>query len=285
MQQQIWIRRLINYLSPNPGTLLLLFLFLWVQNTGAAPWSAPVAAPSSASTINYQGRLFNSSGIPLDASVNLEFSLYSQASGGSPVWGPETHSGVAVNDGLFSVLLGSQVAIPLSAIEGDLWLETKVNGETLLPREQLGAVPVAMTVRDGGVKSRALNLSSDTACLAGHATVNLAGSFQPVNIPALTLNFSLEKASKVLIWTDGLAKFNQTNEVDILLNVDGVSRTSTYSEVGNDLWFNIKGERLLNLNSGSHSLSLQGSSFSPGTLTVHGVGPYQTCINYIVLGE
>lgn len=153
-KHQPLIQRLVKYILPNPGTLLLLLLFLWVQNTGAAPWLAPVAAPSSATTINYQGRLFNSGGSPLDASVNLEFALYSQASGGSPMWGPETHSGVTVSDGLFSVLLGNQVAIPLSVIGGDLWLETKVNGEVLSPREQLGATMYAMqalTVPDGSI--------------------------------------------------------------------------------------------------------------------------------------
>lgn len=282
---------LIKYLLPNPGTLVIMLLFLWVQNSGAAPWLAPAAAPSSASTINYQGRLFNSSGQPVNGQVNLIFNLYSQASGGSAVWGPETHNNVMVSEGLFSVLLGSQLAIPLSAIGGDLWLETKVNGETLSPREMLGAVPyaiqanTALTVPDGAIKSRALNLGSGTVCLSTHATTSLPSGFQPVNISGLNLNFSLEKGSKVLVWTDGLAKFNQLNEVDVLLNVDGVARTSTYSDVGNDIWFNIKGERLLNLGSGLHTLVLQGSSSNSGTLTVHGIGAYKTCINYLVLGE
>jgi hypothetical protein len=136
----------VKYLLPNPGTLIILLLFLLAPNTVAAPWQAPAAAPTSTGVINYQGRLFDASGNPINGQVDLTFSLYDQVNGGNRKWGPETHTDVPVSDGLFSVLLGSRTAngIPSSALGGNLWLETAVNGETLSPREQLGAVPYAM---------------------------------------------------------------------------------------------------------------------------------------------
>jgi type 1 fimbria pilin len=145
--------RLAKYLLPNLGTLIILLLFILAQTVGAAPWRAPIAAPSSTTTVNYQGRLFDSSGNPVNGNVTLTFSLYDQASGGNRRWGPETHTGVPVSDGLFSVLLGSRTAdgILQSALGGDLWLETDVNGETLSPREQLGAVPYAIWSQATGV--------------------------------------------------------------------------------------------------------------------------------------
>jgi hypothetical protein len=145
--------RFVKYLLPNVGTLIILLLFVLAQNAGAAPWRAPVAAPSSTTTVNYQGRLFDNSGDPVNGNVTLVFSLYDQASGGNRKWGPETHTDVTVSDGLFSVLLGSRTAegVPQSALGGDLWLETNVNGETLLPREQLGAVPYAIWSQATGV--------------------------------------------------------------------------------------------------------------------------------------
>lgn len=158
-----WKRSFVKHLLPNPGTLVVVLLLLWVQNTGAAPWSAPAAAPGSATTINYQGRLFTSSGQAVNGTVSLAFSLYNQVSNGTRLWGPEIHNGVTVTDGLFSVLLGSQLPIPLSAITGDLWLETKVGSETLSPREQLGAVPYAMvakTVPDGSITTGKLNIDA-----------------------------------------------------------------------------------------------------------------------------
>jgi hypothetical protein len=145
-KHQTFKGRLTKYLLPNLGTLIILLLFVLAQNAGAVPWRAPVAAPSSTTTVSYQGRLFDSSSNPVNGDVTLTFSLHDQASGGNRKWGPETHTGVPVSDGLFSVLLGSRTAdgVPQSALGGDLWLETNVNGETLSPREQLGAVPYAI---------------------------------------------------------------------------------------------------------------------------------------------
>lgn len=177
-ENKSWKKWLVKHLLPNTGTLFILLLFMWVQNTGAAPWLTPIAAPGSATTINYQGRLFNSNGSPVNSSVNLTFSLYNQASSGSRLWGPESHNNVPISDGLFSVLLGSQVAIPSSAIGGDLWLEISVNGETLSPREQLGAVPVAMTVPDSSITNAKLNLNGDLLLGGdGSSAASLKGNY------------------------------------------------------------------------------------------------------------
>jgi hypothetical protein len=72
--------------------------------------------------------------------------------------------------------LGSQSGgLPQDILGGDLWLEVMVQGETLSPRERLGAVPYAMqaqTVPDGaitavklapGAVSRLLVLRNDGA--------------------------------------------------------------------------------------------------------------------------
>ena len=179
-----WRNRLFKHLLPNPGTLIILLLFLLAPNTVAAPWQGPAAAPTSTSVINYQGRLFDASGDPINGQVDLAFSLYDQASGGNRQWGPETHTRVTVSDGLFSVLLGSRTGngIPSSALGGNLWLETVVNGETLSPREQLGAVPYAMwsnrasladTVSDNSITSAKIaNGTITTSDLANSAVTS-----------------------------------------------------------------------------------------------------------------
>lgn len=242
-----WNSGLIRYLLPNPGTLVIVLLLLWAQNTGAAPWLTPTAAPSSASTINYQGRLFNSSGQPVKGQVNLTFGLYNQASGGSPVWGSETHSNVTVSDGLFSVLLGSQLPIPLSAIGGDLWLETKVNGETLSPREQLGAVAYAMqalTVPDRSITTAKLNVD-DTLDLQAHSlsnVVDITGS-NPNLIISNGGNLRLRSDSSVLVFFDAnndsdASYFRILNNngslnppVQVLLSLDEIGNLSVMGSV------------------------------------------------------
>jgi hypothetical protein len=67
---------------------------------------------------------------------------------------------VPVSDGLFSVALGAlSGGIPQDTLGGDLWLELIVAGETLSPRERLGAVPYAMqalSVPDGAISAAKL---------------------------------------------------------------------------------------------------------------------------------
>jgi hypothetical protein len=158
-QQPDRLRRLLRWLTPNGGTLLLIALLLLTQNVWARSVNNLITAPGpAATTVNYQGRLADSSGNPLTGSYDMSFSLWDAVSGGNKVWGPESQTAVPVNDGLFHVGLGSQTSggIPTSVWEGDRYLEITVNGETLNPRELVRSVPIAgmaLTVPDGSITS------------------------------------------------------------------------------------------------------------------------------------
>src|SRR3989344_2769835 len=71
------------------------------------PVGATLAASNFNKQINYQGKLTNSSGIPVtDGTYQMVFNLYTVASGGTAIW-TETRSGAnkrTVTDGLFCVL-------------------------------------------------------------------------------------------------------------------------------------------------------------------------------------
>ncbi|HNT73528.1 MAG TPA: hypothetical protein PKH77_00775 [Anaerolineae bacterium] len=163
--------RLLHWLTPNGGTLLLLVAFLFAQSVGALPLPMRNAAPAwpAAPTINYQGRLADSAGNPINDTVAMQFALYDAATDGSVLWGPESHPTVPVSEGLFSIGLGSQTAggIPTSILSGDVWLEITVDGETLMPRELLRAAPyamqasVALTVPDSSIGAAKLNIDED----------------------------------------------------------------------------------------------------------------------------
>ena len=140
------LRRFARWMLPNGGTLLLVLALILTQRVWARPLPQAVSAPGpSATTVNYQGRLGDADGNPLTDIYAMTFALYDAASGGSSVWGPESHPTVQVSAGLFSVGLGSQTAggIPTSTWDGDRYLEITVDGETLSPRELLRSVPVA----------------------------------------------------------------------------------------------------------------------------------------------
>jgi hypothetical protein len=154
-------RALLKQLIPNVGSVVLALVLFWVTSAQAAPWNAPAQSPGNVPmTINYQGRLADPDGTPIDNTdpgLGMTFSLYTQETGGSPVWS-ESHTGVEVSGGLFSVRLGSVEPLTTDLLTGDLWLGIKVgNDEEMSPREKLDAVPYAMqagmahTVPDGSI--------------------------------------------------------------------------------------------------------------------------------------
>ncbi len=91
--------------------------------------------------ISYQGQLTGPSGEPLSGFYDFEFGIFDAETGGMQLW-DESHAGVNVNDGLFSIMLGSATPIDLS-FDGTYWLEIIVGGETLTPRMSLSSVGTA----------------------------------------------------------------------------------------------------------------------------------------------
>ena len=202
------LRRFLRWLTPNGGTLLLIAALLLTAQVWAKPLASPANAPGpSATTVNYQGRLADSGGAPLDGSYGMTFALYDAASDGDLVWGPESHAAVPVSEGLFSVGLGSQTSggIPTSVWNGDRYLEITVGGETLSPRELIRSVPVAgmaLTVPDGAVNNQHLALTRHELSMSEPDHFELTDSEQvlgemtiDVPYPATYLTFLLYAAN------------------------------------------------------------------------------------------
>ncbi|NQT19683.1 MAG: hypothetical protein HQ592_08255 [Planctomycetes bacterium] len=95
-------------------------------------------------TISFQGRLADDSGAPINGNVNLTLVIYS--AGGASLFG-ETHTGLAVTDGVFNVLIGSQTVggVPSSVFaSADRSVGLSVNSDAeMTPRLPLSAVPYA----------------------------------------------------------------------------------------------------------------------------------------------
>ena len=130
-------------------TLIVIVALFWAQSVHALPWLGPAASAASTGTWPYQGRLADSAGNPITATVPMVFRLYSASEGGVPLWeenwaGPNS---VQVSDGLFNVMLGSLEPISQSLVTGNgsLWLGiTAGNDDEMTPRIQLGSVPFAV---------------------------------------------------------------------------------------------------------------------------------------------
>ncbi|MBI5497953.1 MAG: hypothetical protein HY904_23320 [Deltaproteobacteria bacterium] len=129
-------RNWMNGLSLTTGVAGLVF------GLSAFARTVTTDAAASGATIPYQGFL-EKDGVPISTAAEFTFELYDDPAAGNRTWGPETHTGVLVAGGLFSVALGSSVDLPDNALGGNRWLQVTVDGTPLGGRQLLGSVPFA----------------------------------------------------------------------------------------------------------------------------------------------
>lgn len=93
--------------------------------------------------INYQGYL-EQSGVPINGTKTIKFSLYDAAVGGNQVW-TETKP-VTVTNGNFNTLLGEAVPIDLLSAKS-YWLEIQIDSDpALTPRKELASAMYSLFV-------------------------------------------------------------------------------------------------------------------------------------------
>lgn len=85
--------------------------------------------------INYQGRLTDKSNVPLEGAYNLTFRIYDAETAGNLLW-EETQTGVVIQKGIFSILLGSVNNLNL-AFDKPYYLEIKVGNDVMTPRQTI----------------------------------------------------------------------------------------------------------------------------------------------------
>ncbi len=98
-----------------------------------------------AETVWFQGYLADyPSGDHVRTTYDIDARIYAAEAGGTPLWGPETHSSVTIIQGWFNIELGSFVS-PLPDFDTPpYYVELTVNGEILYPRLKLASVPSAL---------------------------------------------------------------------------------------------------------------------------------------------
>ena len=107
-----------------------------------AMWQAQAEVPRE---IHFQGRLTDTGGAPITATLNVTFALYDAATGGSPLWS-EIHS-LDISDGLFSARLGqvSPLDPPLFRDNPRLYLGVTVDTDAeMAPRYPLCSAAYAI---------------------------------------------------------------------------------------------------------------------------------------------
>jgi hypothetical protein len=111
-----------------------------VQSGGGTVHNSPDPVPTM---LNYQGYLADSDGDPINDTLEITFSIYEDAEGGTPIW-QETQD-VRVTDGMFNVLLGSINPISPDYLTGESYLGIQVGADPeMIPRQQIASVAYAL---------------------------------------------------------------------------------------------------------------------------------------------
>ena len=143
-----------------PTTFCLLLLFLSHFSSFGDPMQSFL----------FSGRLSSASGVSLAGTtvVSMTAKLYANQSGGTASY-IQVFSAVEVNEGFFSIQIGP--ALP--DLVNNSWLELTVQGSTLSPRQQLPALPFAISALDSQTLS-----GMSTTDLISMSSTNPASGFQ-----------------------------------------------------------------------------------------------------------
>ena len=117
-----------------------MFIFIFLMTACVLPVTA-----ADSGQINYQARLLDAYGRRVNDTVDLTFTIYDASN--NVLW-TESQPGVVVQDGVYSVILGSQTPIPASVFsQNNIALELGIDGETMAPRQQITASAYALVAR------------------------------------------------------------------------------------------------------------------------------------------
>lgn len=132
----------------NVGTIVIVAIMLTVNLALARPERASSNSAFSAGVLAYQGTLMDATNEPLNGLFDITFRIYSAPTGGTPLWEEARTgaNGVTVENGLFNVMLGNLVPIPVSVWDSqELFLAVQIGSDSeMSPRENIIAVPYAL---------------------------------------------------------------------------------------------------------------------------------------------
>ncbi len=181
--------------------------------------------------IIHQGYLTDPDGVPINGEVELWFKIYDQEVDGNDVWSEEPRS-YTVTGGVFQAVLGQITPLTPAHLTGPRWLEVKVNGEHLEPRERIVSCFFAIEAGDAdtvdGAHAAALeesaeidaDLTSHTALAGAHHSkttsfLELTDSAMDVQIPDdITINYAAAAGNADTVDGYHYAAFEETAEID-----------------------------------------------------------------------
>lgn len=135
----------------------------------ASPTLATAGVPAG---LTEQGRLFDTSGAPLQGTVAVHFSVYAAAAGGAALW-TEAQL-ITLDEGYFSASLGATTPFPSGLWDGSArYVGIKVGTDAeMAPRQPTASVPYALVSGDA-----VGDLHPATVTVGGHLVIDAAGNW------------------------------------------------------------------------------------------------------------
>lgn len=211
------------------------------------------AAFGQTSTFTYQGQL-KDDGVPANGSYDLVFKLFNAASGGAQVGSTNTKNGVVLTNGLFNQTLD----FGATAFTGDRrWIEIAANGTLLSPRQEITAVPYALSVPGLSTSESGVEVAGDIHTpgdvIAGAFSSNspLIFKVNPGNVECA--RFDDANCFLGLGTTDPQARLHigGVAGVDGIRFPDGSLQTSAAGIGGGDGFWSLSGANIYNNNGGN----------------------------------
>jgi len=238
-----------------------------------------VAEPNP--TINYQGKLTDSSGLSVpNGTYNMRFYLYNATGGAttSALWTEELTGSdkVQVTNGLFSVMLGSTTPLTSVNFNQTLYLGVEIGGSgspawdgEMSPRKILGTVPAAFEAfKLGGVASSSF-LRSDAADTASGLLTFTGGFISSASSSITNLLFGTATGTRIAIngeaFTDltGAGLQNTNGVLSVAISSLGLGN-GTFTGLS-DTQSSLTADRIIFTNSGGTALSDSASFLFNGT--------------------
>jgi hypothetical protein len=253
--------------------LLVVFCLSLVQLTFAQ--TSTETASALPRLVRFGGTAKDLNGSPLTGVAGITFALYSEQTGGAPLW-EETQNITVDNNGHYSALLGSTITEGLPAAlftsEQAHWVGVQVQGQPAQPRVLLVSVPYALKASDadtlGGRPASAYLVAGSLLPSVGAgeaATPATSGTVAARAVP----NVATGTENYVAKFTDATNDLGNSDIFDVngQVSVGGIAALAALTLIGNVPGGAASGLALYNeggLAGASISLDFYNTSFNAG---------------------
>ena len=205
----------------------LLFKLVLVFGITITTLPVQAAAPSM---LNYQGQLTNAAGVPVNATVSIQFSLYKTLTGGEPVW--REMQSVVVSNGQYNTMLGLITPLDPAMFSAHMYLGIKVEADAeMTPRIAMSSSATALHAQTAYSAITATSATTatraTTAATADHATRADVATTADALAPTATVAGSQITGSIPAAQISGAISVGHASLADLAYTADALAPTAT----------------------------------------------------------